>query len=148
MKSDKTLSTHIMRIVNKLIFIEKKSIFEFQNIKLYPSEIHLMQVIDADQDLNFTQIAERLGVTKGAVSQTLTRLERKGILLKAKDPYLKNKLTANFTKLGQAAMKSRQYQTQALQNEYEYYLSTLSEKDKEVIHRFLNGIESFIDRLS
>ena len=139
MKLDKTLSAHIMRIANKLIFIEKRSIFEFQNIKLYPSEIHLMQVIEADHNLNSTQIAKRLGVTKGAVSQTLSRLERKGIILKYRR-------TVNFTKLGQAVMKSHHYRTRAVQNEYESYVSTLSEKDKEVILRFLRGFESFIDQ--
>jgi DNA-binding MarR family transcriptional regulator len=92
-------------------------------------------------------MAQRLGVTKGAVSQTLSRLEGKGILTKNKDPYLKNKLTVDFTELGQAAMRNHRLHAQALQNEYQYYLSTLTEKDKDVIRRFLARIEAFVDRI-
>ena len=147
MTSEQALTTQIMRIVNKLIFIDKKSIFEFQGVKLYPSEIHLMQVIYTDQELNSTEMAQRLSVTKGAVSQTLSRLEKKGILIKNKDPYLKNKLTVDFTELGQAAMRSHRLYAQALENEYQYYLSTLTEKDKNIIRSFLSKIETFVDRL-
>ena len=148
MSSNEALAAHIMRIINKLIFLEKKSIFEFQGLRLYPSEIHLMGVITADQAINATAMARALGVTKGAVSQTLTRLEKKGILYKTKDPYNKNELTAHFTKLGEAAMESHQKMRSGLQKEYEQYLAALPEGEKEVIKQFLSHVEQFVDRLS
>ncbi len=147
MEIENTFSAQIMRIINKLIFLEKKSIFEFQGIKLYPSEIHLMQVIETDNHLNATDMAKALGVTKGAVSQTLSRLVKKGIAHKTKDPYQKNKLTVDFTKMGKAAMKHHQQKNQSLQEEYENYLSTVSESNKKIIRRFLADVEQFVDML-
>ena len=90
----------VFGITNKLLFFEKRSILEHKDIKLYPSEIHLLNVISEDPNINAKQMAEKLGVTKGAVSQTLTRLENKGVLFRSKDPMARNELTVHFTRLG------------------------------------------------
>jgi DNA-binding MarR family transcriptional regulator len=58
--------------------------------------IHLILVM-SEQPTNATQMAQALHVTKGAVSQTISRLKKKGIIKKDKDPYLKNELTLMFT---------------------------------------------------
>lgn len=42
------------------------------------TEIHLIEIIGDNKDLGVTDIARLIGVTKGAVSQTLKRLEKKG----------------------------------------------------------------------
>ena len=80
------IKKQIIQVINKTIFKEKKKIFKFKGVSLYPSEVHLMLMIKNDIDTNATKIAKQLGVTKGAVSQTLSRLEKKDILLKTKDP--------------------------------------------------------------
>ena len=48
-----------------------------------------MQVISEYPDLSAGDMAQRLGVSNGAVSQTLARLESKGVIKKSKDPSLK-----------------------------------------------------------
>lgn len=50
--------------------------------KLYSSEIHLLLHIgeSAENRRNATRIGEAFGITKGAVSQTLSRLVHKGLL--------------------------------------------------------------------
>ena len=56
-----------------------------------------MIAISESRATNATKIADELGVTKGAVSQTLTRLEKKGVLVKTKDASNKNELSLQFT---------------------------------------------------
>ena len=80
------LAGQIRRVTNRLIFLEKRSVFRHEGLRLHPSEIHLMQVIAEHPDLNAGEMAQKLGVSNGAVSQTLARLERKGVIKKAKDP--------------------------------------------------------------
>ena len=64
-----------------------------------------MQVISECQDLSAGEMAQKLGISNGAVSQTLARLERKGVITKFKDPTLKNRVTAAFTASGKEAME-------------------------------------------
>ena len=142
------IAAQIIRIINKFIFLEKKSVLEYRGIRLFPSEIHLMAVIAEDQATNATIMANKLGITKGAVSQTFSRLEKKGVLTKIKDPYNKNELTAYFTELGKGALKEHRKLRAAFQAEYEQYFSSLSEDDRKIIQSFLSHMEQFADRLS
>lgn len=112
---------------------------------MYPSEVHVMLVIETEIDTNATEIARLLGVTKGALSQTLTRLENKGIILKTKDPFNKNELTLSLTDLGQKAFKHCQTSQAAFSKAHDRYLAKLNSKEKEVIHHFLQHMEKAID---
>ncbi len=46
---------------------------------LFKSELHLIKAIKEHPEANVTALAEILGVTKGAVSQVIRRLEEKGM---------------------------------------------------------------------
>ncbi len=107
-----------------------------------------MGVVAGDKRINATAMAKELGVTKGAVSQTLSRLEKKGILYKTKDPHNKNELSAHFTELGKSAIENHHEMRASLNSEYEKYIATLPGREKEVIRRFLTHVEKFVDRLS
>ena len=142
-----SLAEQILRISNKLIFLEKKSIVKHGGLKLYPSEIHLIDVIAKGQDINASKMAARLGVTKGAVSQTLTRLEKKGILNKSKDPQNKNELTVYFTPLGKSVLEEQIKLRTRFHEQYAKYFSNISEKEKAIIMGFLKKMEEFFDVL-
>ena len=148
MTAPETFADRISRTINKLIFLEKKSIVEIDGVRLFPSEIHLLLVIAEDRLINAITMAKKLGISKGAVSQTLTRLENKGILTKEKDPAYKNEITAHFTPLGEAALQQHYTRQATLLAEYDAYLETLSKADKQVIQKFLLHVEAFIDRLT
>jgi len=61
-KSDKTIAGHFFRLSNKLIFLEKKFTLAYDDIQLYPSEIHLLNVVSDCADINAKEMAKRLGV--------------------------------------------------------------------------------------
>ena len=146
--SHKAIAAQITRVVNKFIYLEKKkSVIEYRGVRLYPSEIHLMAVIAEDQATNATVMANKLGITKGAVSQTFARLEKKGILTKIKDPYNKNEVTAYFTELGEGALKEHRKMRASIQTKHEQYFWPLSENDRNVIRGFLSHLENFADKL-
>lgn len=107
-----------------------------------------MLVIKNDIDTNATEIAKQLGLTKGAISQTLLRLEKKGIILKTKNPYNKNELTLSLTGFGEKAYELCQSSQASFMEAHENYLAKLDSKEKEVILNFLLHMEKAIDDLS
>jgi DNA-binding MarR family transcriptional regulator len=147
MPQHENIGEHISRVINKLLFLEKRRVFEYGGIKLYPSELHLMGLIASDGTVNATSMAMAFGVTKGAISQTLSRLQKKGVLYKTKDPYNKNELSAHFTPFGKSALESHRKLVETLNAAYEQYISSLSEAEKEVISNFLKHVEAFVDGL-
>jgi len=51
-------------------------------VPLYRTEIHTVQAIGENPGINVTGLAKHMGVTKGAVSQTISKLARKGLVRK------------------------------------------------------------------
>jgi DNA-binding MarR family transcriptional regulator len=141
------IKNQIMQVVNKIIFSEKKKVMKFKGISLYPSEIHLLLVIKDDIDSNATKIAKQLGLTKGAVSQTLSRLEKKGVILKIKDPYNKNELNLSLTDFGKEAYELCQSTKMAFIEAHDELLTKLNSKEKEVVLKFLLHMEKTIDEI-
>ncbi len=138
----------LQRVVNRILFLKKKSFFEFKGVAFYPSEIHLMLLIEEEIATNATRMAEQLGVTKGAVSQTLARLEKKSVLKKRKDPYKKNELTLKFTPFGAKALEHYRERAQELAEKHDRYLTGFSSGEKAVIQRFLVEVERVFDEMS
>lgn len=53
---------------------------------LYMREIHFLVAVGPDAHPPMSEMARRLNVTQGAVSQTVGRLEKKGYVVRTKDP--------------------------------------------------------------
>ncbi|MGO9119067.1 MAG: MarR family winged helix-turn-helix transcriptional regulator [Desulfomonilaceae bacterium] len=146
-REPKNLSEQIRRVINRLIFLEKRTVLRHGRLKLHPSEIHLMQVISEYPDLSAGEMAQKLGISNGAVSQTLERLERKGVITKFKDPTLKNRISAAFTALGKDAMERFQAERASYGEFFSKYLTGLSEKERELVGGFLSQIEALLKGL-
>jgi DNA-binding MarR family transcriptional regulator len=137
----------IFSLMNMILFIEKKNVFESDKIKLYPREIHLLLFLIEKQNVNATQIAEKMFITKGAISQTLTRLEKKGMVEKIKDPYNKNELTINLTKEGRKVVKEFMKTSNTLKYELDSYLGGLSDSDKLTIDNFITFMKEMLKKV-
>jgi DNA-binding MarR family transcriptional regulator len=68
---------------------------------LFPAEIHLVSEIKENEGIHVTALAERLGVTVGAVSQILLKLERKGLVIKEKDIQNQSRFLLHLTPEGE-----------------------------------------------
>jgi DNA-binding MarR family transcriptional regulator len=137
----------IRRVLNRAMVLEKRSLLKHDTLRLYPSEIHLMQVIQEGSDLNAGEMARKLGITNGAVSQTLNRLEQKGVIQKTKDPALKNRVTATLTDDGKAALHHFEAGQEAALKQFSSYLAGLSNRDRQTLEQFLARLEGFLNEL-
>ncbi|MDV2481168.1 winged helix-turn-helix transcriptional regulator [Methanoculleus sp. Wushi-C6] len=70
----------IIRVLNKAAAIEREPVDIGHGVLLYPSEVHLIDVAGRYPEEGVSDLAARLGITKGAVSQTAKKLEEKGYL--------------------------------------------------------------------
>ena len=138
------LAQQVDRITNRLIFLEKKILLRLGDLKLHPSEIHLMLALVQEPGLGATDLAARLGITKGAVSQTLTRLVKKGVVSKDQDPGQRNRLSLSFTPLGRRALALFESQRQEARAQYAQYLASLTPEEQEIIGRFLGRLDGFL----
>jgi len=130
----------LYEIINYFLFNEKKKPFVFEGVNLYPSEIHLMLEISDGELTNATKAAAQFGITKGAVSQTLKRLEQKGILTKDKDPYHKNELSVTLTPMGKRAYGAVRELRAGIMGEFQRVLDDFTADDQTAITRFLKRI--------
>ena len=96
------------RIINKFISIEKKPRDFGTGDLLYPSEIHNIEIIGRNPGINVTNLAKKLGVTKGAVSQIVNKLERKNLVAKFRDSNNEKEVMLKLQKKGEIAFKGHE----------------------------------------
>jgi DNA-binding MarR family transcriptional regulator len=94
------------RVLVKYSMIERRA-FDFGvGMDLYPAEIHTISVIDRMGPSGVNDIALESGVTKGAVSQLVTKLVKKGLLEKESDPENGARVIVKLTSLGKKASEN------------------------------------------
>lgn len=91
------------RIVNKFSQLDKKPRDFGTGITVFPSEIHTVEIIGKNTGLNITELARLLGITKGAVSQIVQKLVRKGLVERCKDVDNDKEVLLQLTPAGQKA---------------------------------------------
>lgn len=108
---------------------------------LYFTEIHTITMVGKNREINMSQLAEMMGVTKGAISQTIRKLVHKNLILKSnstnkKEFNLKLSEKGNIVYTGQ----------ESFQKEFFTFAGTLYEKarpkDRDMVKRLFLAISS------
>ncbi len=73
------------RIINLFHRIEKQPKDFGTGELLYIGEVHTIVAVGRYPEINITELARKIGVTKGAVSQAIGKLEKRGYLKRIKD---------------------------------------------------------------
>jgi DNA-binding MarR family transcriptional regulator len=136
-----------MRIINRFLFLQDRPFIVSGETALYPSELHLLDAVQGNPQLSATEIAGLLGITKGAVSQTLRRLMKKGIISIEKDRYDKNRLTVHFTGQGRYAYDAFNSKRSAQLQEMIGRLQDYTDEERGIIGRYLNDMDRFVELL-
>jgi len=100
-----SLMNEFIKILYKLTELEKTP-FDFGTDELlYPSEIHTIDAI-GDQCNTVTDISLKFGITKGAVSQVIAKLYKKGYITKERNVAYSKEILLSLTERGLVAYKS------------------------------------------
>jgi DNA-binding MarR family transcriptional regulator len=106
---------------------------------LYFTELHTITVVARHDGVNMTQLAEIMGVTKGAISQTIRKLAHKNLILKSN---INNRKEVNL-KLSEKGRKVLDAQ-ESFQKEIFTFAGALYEKarpeDRDTVRRLFLAI--------
>jgi DNA-binding MarR family transcriptional regulator len=102
-KASKDITELFLRMVNTYNSLEKIPARHGTRHSLYHSERHMLDKIGDNTGMNVTEFATAAGVTKGAISQLVTKLENKGIVRRYKKSTNDKEVFLELTKSGQEA---------------------------------------------
>lgn len=110
--------------------------------KLSFSEIHMLEFIGNNNNTYVSQIADYNGITKGAVSQSISKLEKKGYLYKIIDDDNKSREFIRLTEKGKVAYDNHIFYHDKINKQVLEKLNKFSENQQEAILLFLKEIEN------
>ena len=121
--------------------------FDFgTGVSLYRSEIHTIKSIGDNPGINMTTLAEKMGVTKGAVSQTINKLVNKGLVVKASADDNAREILPQLTELGWKGYQDHErFHMQMFQVVHEYYGGRFRHELKRFI-RVMSDLNQILDR--
>ncbi|WMJ81560.1 MarR family transcriptional regulator [Clostridium sp. MB40-C1] len=138
------ISYTLLRIANELLEIEKKTRNYGTDQQLFEAEIHMIKAIKENEGIHVTGLADILGVTKGAVSQIIMRLERKGMIIKEKDIKNQSRLVLKLTPKGEIAHINHERFHLEFDDFVNEILGDATEDNIIFLKSFLTSIESNI----
>jgi len=117
-------------------------------VLMHTKEIHTIQAIGQHSGINVTKLAEHTGVTKGAVSQNINKLVRKGLVRKTYAPGNDKEVILELTNLGRIGFQNHvKFHMDTLNIAREYYGDQLKSKLERInlavddIYKMLNEYE-------
>ncbi len=144
-KNRTKISYTFLRVVTKLAELDRKTRYYGTDQPLYEAEIHMIKSIKENEGIHVTGLADMLGVTKGAVSQIIMKLERKGMIVKDTDPRNLSRLMLWLTSKGETAYLHHEKLHQKFDRLFNAVLENATEENKDFLKSFLNTLDAQID---
>ncbi|WP_340818118.1 MarR family transcriptional regulator [Methanolobus sp. WCC4] len=138
----------LVRLINKAVSIEKEPVDIGHGIILHSSEVHLIDMAGRYSHESVSQLACRLGITKGAVSQTAKKLEDKGYIRKEKMPDNKKTVVLSLTEMGQEAFEWHKAYHEAVNAKLCAEIEKMSLEEKDKLNRIFISFEEMMDNCS
>lgn len=110
------------------------------------SEIRMIEILGRTSSRSVTGIAAALGVTKGAVSQTLKRLERRGLIEKKPDPANLSRYNVELTEPGRSVFHAHREWHETLDGGFLKYFESINETELVFLRNLLEQLEDFFIR--
>ena len=114
--------------------------------RLSLAEIHLIDYIGYHTECFANDIARDLGVTKGAVSQTMRRLVELGYIVRTPDVQNKSRLLLSLTAEGERAFLEHQKYHQEIERYFAQLIETYSQEEYEKMLQLLQRLEGIFEQ--
>jgi DNA-binding MarR family transcriptional regulator len=142
------VSETLVRVLNKYVENQKKPRKYGLEERLYPAEIHMIMLIGDNKGSGVMDLSEKAGITKGAVSQMLKRLENKDLIEKGGDPDNSKKIVLKLTNRGNVAYYYHKKLHEEMDGELYAFLDSLSQMKLKALEDFFMLFEKGIDKRS
>jgi len=134
-----------VRLLNKAAAIERDPVDIGHGVLLYPSEVHLIDMVGRFPDENVSALASRLGITKGAVSQTTKKLEAKGYLERENPEGDRKTVYLRLTERGREAFAWHRGYHEAVNRSIVGEIAGFDPRDVENCKKILLQVEEIFD---
>ena len=109
---------------------------------LQTASIHFIEMVGKHEDANMTELAEKLDITKGAVSQMAKKLEEKGLIIRAHSGDNDKDTFFHLTREGWKVFNGHEKLHGEMYGEIESILQELSVSDLEKAKQVFEKIEA------
>ncbi len=137
----------LIQLVDKVMNVDKVSMNYGLNVPLHNAEIHMIVAIKENEGCHISGLAKQLCITKGAVSQIVSRLCKKGTVTKEQDPLNKSRLILGLTEDGERAYQYHEKYHALYLDPLIELLSTMDEQSKQIIYDFLKKTNHYFKTL-
>lgn len=129
----------------RLLEEEKKKPKDYgSGVLLYPAEVQFLDTIERYPDENVSALSERMGITKGAITQMSGKLSQKELIEIIKRSDNKKEKYFGLTDKGQETIRGyRKFHSQGNQKLCEF-VGTLDPQEADTIFRFLECLEESV----
>ena len=114
---NENISDTLLKFHNEVVKISRRPNSYGTKYPVYQSEIHMIDFIGRHPDRNISELAEEVGMSKSAVSQIITKLHNKNLIIKER---YKKEVTVRLTEKGDELFKGHQEYHQTL-NQYSVF---------------------------
>lgn len=140
------LAQTLVRVINKAVENEKKPRHFGIPELLHASEIHMVMHIGDNPGMHVSELARIAGVTRGAVSQLVSKLEKKGLVTKTEDPENSLKTVPVLTNKGNVAYYAHAQRHEEMDKDLFNFVNQLTDGQFSLVEEFLNHLEKMADR--
>ncbi|NOU96872.1 MarR family transcriptional regulator [Paenibacillus sp. LMG 31456] len=110
---------------------------------LTPSEIHTIDAIGSEGNVLMSELAGRLGITKGAVTQLVARLEAKELVIRSPHPTDSRGIMISLTEKGKHANAAHE---EVHLEFYSQLRNQLSEQEIQIFETCIAKLNSFLQK--
>lgn len=112
---------------------------------LYSAEVHVIEMIGSHEAITTTKLAEKLGITKGAVSQITRKLLEKDLISKTPSVERSNKVLISLTDKGKIVYSYHQNMHEKMLKRIDSVLSDLSDEGRMVLDEIIRIIDDSLN---
>ena len=135
-----------IRIINRYNSFSNKARNYGTDVTLYPSEIHLIDAIGLEGNITTTKLAATLGITKGGVSQTVTKLMNKGLVSKSEGDGI-NEVYISLSDKGRTAYQGHKQLHESLLTKMNALTEEMSDETWKAVFDMISVIDEELKRL-
>ena len=135
-----------LRVVNKYNGLEKVPVKHSPGLDLYHSERHMLDRIGANPPMNLTELARASGVTKGAISQIVKKLETKGVIRRYKKAANDKEVFIELTETGKKTCEERKRTNKETMGPLREQLELHSDEHVAFLVHMFHWLDEFMNR--
>lgn len=115
---------------------------EFSN-----SEVHTIDIIGKNENINGVMISSSLGLTRGAISKIISTLKKKKLIDSYQNPGNKKEIYYKLTKKGRLVYYKHEKAHKDWEERELKFLDQVSNTEKDIISDFLKKYNSYLENL-